>query len=157
MHIGGGREQVTTFFHEDTFTATHVAADPQTKRAAIVDSVLDFDSASGRTSTEAADELIGFVRDNDLAVDWLIETHAHADHLSAAPFLQEKLGGKLAIGRDDHHRSGRVRQGLQRRHRLPRDGSQFDRLLGDGDGFSIGDIPSSRCTCPATRRPTWPM
>lgn len=136
-----GRPQVTTFFHEDTFTATHVVADPQTKRAAIVDSVLDFDSASGRTSTEAADELIGFVRDNDLAVDWLIETHAHADHLSAAPYLQEKLGGKLAIGRDIATVQEMFGKVFNEGTDFQRDGSQFDALFGDGDSFAIGNIP----------------
>ena len=90
---------VRGFFHEPTFTASYVVHDPVTKRAAIVDSVLDFDQASGRTSTPFADEMIAYVCDNGLTVDWLLETHAHADHLSAAPYLQDKLGGKLVIGR----------------------------------------------------------
>ena len=80
--------QVTCFFHEPTFTASYVVADPQTGRAAIVDSVLDFDEADARTSTGAADAIVAFVEDRGLAVDWLLETHAHADHLSAAPYLQ---------------------------------------------------------------------
>lgn len=134
--------RVTGFFHEETFTASYVVADPQTKRAAVIDSVLDFDQPSGRTSTEAADKIIRFVRDNKLTVDWLLETHAHADHLSAAPWLQDKLGGKLAIGRaitTVQEVFGKVfNEGTEFR----RDGSQFDRLFGDGDSFSIGEVPA---------------
>lgn len=134
------RPQVTSFFHEPTFTATHVVADPGTRRAAIVDSVLDFDEKAGRTSTAAADAIVAFVRDEGLAVDWLLETHAHADHLSAAPYLQERLGGQLAIGSGItavQEVFGKVfNEGTEFR----RDGSQFDRLLGDGDAFSIGDV-----------------
>ena len=87
---------VKGFFHEPTFTASYVVHDPQTKQAAIVDSVLDFDQPSGRTSTEYADEMIAYVRDAGLTVTYLLETHAHADHLSAAPYLQEQLGGVIA-------------------------------------------------------------
>ena len=134
--------EVTAFFHEPTFTASYVVADPDSHRAAIVDSVLDFDQASGRTSTEAADEIVAFVRDRGLTVDWLLETHAHADHLSAAPYLQEKLGGQLAIGAAItivQEEFGKVfNEGTEFR----RDGSQFDRLLADGDSFAIGDLPA---------------
>ena len=90
---------VRAFFHEPTFTATYVVHDPATKRAAIVDSVLDFDQPSGRTSTPSADAIVGHVQEAGLTVEWLLETHAHADHLSAAPYLKDKLGGRLAIGR----------------------------------------------------------
>ncbi len=134
------RPEVTTFFDERTFTACHVVADPQEKRAAIVDSVLDFDEKSGRTSTESADAIIAFVEAGGLAVDWLLETHAHADHLSAAPYLQQKLGGVLAIGRaitTVQEVFGKVfNEGTEFR----RDGSQFDRLLDDGDSFAVGNI-----------------
>ena len=136
------RPEVTAFFHEETFTASYVVADPGTRRAAIVDSVLDFDQAAGRTSTGAADAIVAFVRAGGLTVDWLLETHAHADHLSAAPYLQEKLGGQLAIGAAItivQEEFGKVfNEGTEFR----RDGSQFDRLLGDGDGFAIGDLPA---------------
>jgi glyoxylase-like metal-dependent hydrolase (beta-lactamase superfamily II) len=131
---------VTSFFHEPTFTATHVVADPRSRRVAVVDSVLDFDEKAGRTSTKAADEIVAFVEREGLTVDWLLETHAHADHLSAAPYLQEKLGGKLAIGAGItviQDVFGKVfNEGTQFR----RDGSQFDRLFADGDSFSVGDI-----------------
>jgi glyoxylase-like metal-dependent hydrolase (beta-lactamase superfamily II) len=131
---------VTSFFHEPTFTATHVVADPRSRRVAVVDSVLDFDEKAGRTSTKAADEIVAFVEREGLTVDWLLETHAHADHLSAAPHLQEELGGKLAIGAGItviQDVFGKVfNEGTQFR----RDGSQFDRLFADGDSFSVGDI-----------------
>jgi glyoxylase-like metal-dependent hydrolase (beta-lactamase superfamily II) len=133
------RPKVTTFFHEPTFTATHVVADPATRRAAIIDSVLDFDEKAGRTSTRAADDIVAFVEREALTIDWLLETHAHADHLSAAPYLQEKLGGTLAIGARItivQEVFGKVfNEGTEFR----RDGSQFDRLFADGDSFSIGD------------------
>jgi glyoxylase-like metal-dependent hydrolase (beta-lactamase superfamily II) len=131
---------VTSFFHEPTFTATHVVADPRSRRVAVVDSVLDFDEKAGRTSTKAADEIVAFVEREGLTVDWLLETHAHADHLSAAPHLQEELGGKLAIGAGItviQDVFGKVfNEGTQFR----RDGSQFDRLFADGDSFSVGGI-----------------
>jgi len=132
---------VRGFFHEPTFTASYVVHDPVSKRAAIVDSVLDFDQASGRTSTPFADEMIAYVREAGLTVDWLLETHAHADHLSAAPYLQEQVGGKLVIGRDIltvQEVFGKVfNEGTD----FARDGSQFDRLLDDGDTLPIGEIP----------------
>ncbi len=136
------KPEVTSFFHEPTFTASHVVADPATGHAAIVDSVLDFDEKSGRTSTAAADAIIDFVRSHDLTVDWLLETHAHADHLSAAPYLQEKLGGKLAIGRAITAVQDVFGKVFNEGTRFRRDGSQFDHLFDDGDSFSIGNIPA---------------
>src|SRR3546814_7070746 len=89
---------IKAFFDDATNTVSYVVHDPATKRAAIIDSVLDYDPAAGRTSFASADKIIAFVKEHDLAIDWLLETHAHADHLSAAPHLQEKLGGQIAIG-----------------------------------------------------------
>ena len=136
-----GAPVVQAFFDEPTFTASYVVYDPHTRRAAIVDSVLDFDQPSGRTSTASADEIIAFVQEKGLTVDWLLETHAHADHLSAAPYLQEKLGGRLAIGAEIltvQQTFGKVfNEGTE----FARDGSQFDRLLNDGDVIAIGSIP----------------
>ena len=132
---------VKAFFHEPTFTATYVVSDDQTKRAAIIDSVWDFDQPSGRTSLEAADEIIDYVREAGLTVDWILETHAHADHLSAAPYLQEKLGGEMAIGRDIVTVQGVFGKVFNEGTEFERDGSQFDRLLEDGDELMIGDIP----------------
>ncbi|HNR77582.1 MAG TPA: MBL fold metallo-hydrolase, partial [Parvularculaceae bacterium] len=94
------RPVVKTFFDEPTFTASHVVSDPASKKAAIVDSVLDFDQASGKTSTASADKIIAYVKAEGLTVEWILETHVHADHLSAAPYLKEKLGGKIGIGAD---------------------------------------------------------
>jgi len=132
---------VKAFFHEPTFTATYVVSDDQTKRAAIIDSVWDFDQPSGRTSLEAADEIIDYARDAGLTVDWVLETHAHADHLSAAPYLQEKLGGELAIGREIVTVQGVFGKVFNEGTDFERDGSQFDRLMEDGDALMIGDIP----------------
>jgi glyoxylase-like metal-dependent hydrolase (beta-lactamase superfamily II) len=133
---------VRSFFHEPTFTASYVVFDAVEKRAAIIDSVLDFDQPSGRTSTEAADAIAAFVAAEGLEVDWLLETHAHADHLSAAPYLQEKLGGKIAIGRDIltvQQVFGKIfNEGTE----FARDGSQFDRLLVEGERFTVGGIPA---------------
>ena len=94
---------VTAFFDEATFTVTYVVTDPGSAHAAIIDPVLDFDPASGRTSTASADAVAGFVRDNGLTVDWILETHVHADHLTAAPYLEAELGGRIhgEYGSDD--------------------------------------------------------
>ena len=132
---------VTAFFDEPTFTASYVVCDPLTKRAAIIDSVWNFDHSSGRTSFASADAIIAHVEAEGLTVDWILETHAHADHLSAAPYLQHKLGGKLAIGRDIVTVQGVFGKIFNEGTEFARDGSQFDRLLDDGDTFSIGEIP----------------
>ena len=134
------RPEVTAFFDEPTFTASYVIADPGTRRAAIIDSVLDFDEKSGRTATRAADSIVDFVVARGLGIDWLIETHAHADHLSAAPYLQEKLGGKLAIGREIRTVQDVFGKVFNEGTEFRRDGSQFDHLFDDGDSFNIGDV-----------------
>ncbi len=131
---------VRTFFDETTFTATHVVHDPATRAAAIIDSVLDFDQPSGRTSHQSADAIIDYVRAEGLSVEWQIETHAHADHLSAAPYLQEKLGGRIVIGQ--HIKTVQTVFGeiFNEDARFARDGSQFDRLMDDGETFRLGAI-----------------
>lgn len=134
--------QVKAFFDEPTFTASYVVSDPVTRAAAIVDSVLNFDQPSGRTSSEGADAIIAYVTEEGLRVEWLLETHAHADHLSAAPYLQERLGGKLAIGREILTVQDVFGKIFNEGTAFARDGSQFDRLFGDGDSFSIGGIPA---------------
>lgn len=133
--------QVKAFFDEPTFTVSYVVSDASTRRAAIIDSVWNFDHASGRTSFESADALVAYVKDEGLTVDWILETHAHADHLSAAPYLQEKLGGKLAIGREIVTVQGVFGKIFNEGTQFARDGSQFDRLLDDGDVLEIGGIP----------------
>ena len=134
--------QVRSFFDEATFTVTHVLSDPATGRAAIIDSVLDFDPASGRTSTTSADAVIAYVREQGLEVEWLLETHAHADHLSAAPYLQEQLDGRLAIGRHILTVQNVFGKIFNEGTRFARDGSQFDHLFDEGDRFSVGSIPA---------------
>jgi glyoxylase-like metal-dependent hydrolase (beta-lactamase superfamily II) len=132
---------VRAFFDEPTFTASYVVHDPATKVAAIIDSVLDFDHAAGRTGFDSADAVIAFVEQEGLKVEWLLETHAHADHLSAAPYLQEKLGGKLVIGAEIVTVQNVFGKIFNEGTSFARDGSQFDRLLVDGDTLMIGEIP----------------
>jgi glyoxylase-like metal-dependent hydrolase (beta-lactamase superfamily II) len=132
---------VKAFFDEPTFTASYVVHDPMTKVAAIIDSVLDFDHPSGRTSYESADAIIAYVEAEGLKVEWLLETHAHADHLSAAPYLQERLGGQLVIGAEIVTVQNVFGKIFNEGTRFSRDGSQFDRLLVDGDKLMIGEIP----------------
>lgn len=134
------RPVVRCFFDEPTFTASYVLHDPATKKAAIIDSVLDFDAASGRTSHASTDALIAYVQGDGLEVEWLLETHAHADHLSAAPTLQEKLGGKIAIGREIVAIQETFGSLFNAGSDFARDGSQFDTLFDDGDRFRIGGI-----------------
>lgn len=133
---------VRTFFDEPTFTATHVVHDPATKRAAIIDSVADFDQPSGRITHASADEVIAYVRAEGFTVDWLLETHAHADHLSDAPYLQEHLGGTIVIGRDILTVQGVFGTIFNEPDSFARDGSQFDRLMQDGESFALGSIPA---------------
>ena len=133
--------QVKSFFDEPTFTVSYVVSDAATKKAAIIDSVWNFDQAAGRTSFESADEIVAYVEAEGLQIEWILETHAHADHLSAAPYLQEKLGGKLAIGREIVTVQGVFGKIFNEGTQFARDGSQFDQLLNDGDMLMIGNIP----------------
>lgn len=132
---------VRAFFDEPTFTISYVVHDPATRIAAVIDSVWDFDQASGRTSFGSADEIIAYVEAEGLDVAWILETHAHADHLSAAPYLQERLGGKLAIGREIVTVQGVFGKIFNEGTELALDGSQFDLLLDDGSTLMIGEIP----------------
>jgi glyoxylase-like metal-dependent hydrolase (beta-lactamase superfamily II) len=131
---------IKTFFDEPTFTATHVVHDPATKRGAIIDSVLDFDQAAGRTSHASADAVIAYVREQGLTIDWLLETHAHADHLSDAPYLQQQLGGTLVIGREIVTVQNVFGKVFNEPASFARDGSQFDRLMGDGETLQLGEL-----------------
>lgn len=140
MTVPANRPEVHSFFDEATFTATHVVADAATGRAAIIDSVLDFDQAAGRTSTTSADAVIALVRERGLEVEWLLETHAHADHLSAAPYLKERLGGRIAIGRHILAVQQVFGDIFNEGPGFARDGSQFDHLFEDGERFSIGSL-----------------
>ena len=134
------RPSIAGFFDEATNTVSYVVHDPATKESAIIDSVLDFEAASGRTSNGSADCIIEYVTSNNLKVKWLIETHAHADHISAAPYLQERLGGKLAIGRDIIRVQEVFGKLFNAGTDFERDGSQFDKLFEDGETFKVGDL-----------------
>lgn len=133
--------QVKAFFDEPTFTVSYMVSDTGTRKAAIIDSVWNFDHASGRTSFESADAIVAYVEAEGLSIEWILETHAHADHLSAAPYLQEKLGGNLAIGRAITTVQDVFGKIFNEGTEFARDGSQFDRLLEDGDVLMIGEIP----------------
>ena len=134
------KPQVTAFFDEPTFTVSYVVVDPATKKAAIVDSVLDYDLASGRTKTESADEVIEFIKREGLELEWILETHVHADHLSAAPYIKERLGGKIAIGSNITVVQETFGKIFNAGTEFERDGSQFDALFRDGDVFHLGTI-----------------
>ncbi|HEY4545519.1 MAG TPA: MBL fold metallo-hydrolase [Pedomonas sp.] len=131
---------IKAFFDETTNTVSYVAHCPETRRAAIIDSVLDYDSASGRTSTRSADGIISYIKNESIEVEWLLETHAHADHLSAAPYLQQMLGGTLAIGREIVQVQAIFGKVFNAGTDFSRDGSDFDRLFSDGDTFRIGNL-----------------
>jgi glyoxylase-like metal-dependent hydrolase (beta-lactamase superfamily II) len=130
---------VQAFFDEATNTVTYVVSDPATSRAAVIDPVLDFDPAAARTATRSADRVIAWVRDQGLTVDWVLETHVHADHLSGAPAIREALGGQSAIGADVAAVQATFKS-IFNMQDLATDGGQFDRLFSDGSTFKIGDI-----------------
>jgi glyoxylase-like metal-dependent hydrolase (beta-lactamase superfamily II) len=134
------RPEVKAFFHASTNTFSYVVWDPATQQAAVLDSVLDYDAASGRTGHESADAIIDFVRTQGLSVEWVIDTHVHADHLSAAPHVQATLGGRLGIG--EHIRVVQDSFGtlFNAGSGFRRDGSQFDHLFTDGERYRLGSI-----------------
>ncbi|HMO09809.1 MAG TPA: MBL fold metallo-hydrolase [Paracoccaceae bacterium] len=128
------------FFDEATNTLTYVAQEPEGRACAVVDSVLDFDYASGRTDTRSADAVIAFIRDKGLDLQWILETHVHADHLSAAPYIQERLGGQIGIGERITVVQDTFGKIFNEGTRFQRDGSQFDRLFRDGDSLMVGQM-----------------
>ncbi|MDR3535453.1 MAG: MBL fold metallo-hydrolase [Acetobacteraceae bacterium] len=133
---------VQAFFDQVTFTVSYVVADPATRQAAVIDTVLDFDPASGRTARASADQVIAFVREAGLTVAWLLETHVHADHLSAAPYVRQQLGGRLAIGAHIRTVQDTFGKAFNAGPEFARDGSQFDHLFDDGETFSLGTLPA---------------
>mgnify|MGYP005989719527 CR=1 FL=1 len=134
---------IKAFFDDATNTVSYIVQEPNGDCCAIVDSVLGYDQASGRTDTQSADELIRYITDNDLSVAWILETHVHADHLSAAPYLQEKLGGKIGIGSQITVVQDTFGKVFNEGTEFQRDGSQFDALLKEGDCFQIGNLSAS--------------
>lgn len=130
---------IDAFFDEPTFTVTYLASDPATGRAAIVDPVRDYDHKSGKVSTASADRVLARARERGLAVDWILETHAHADHLTAAPYLKSKTGAKVVIG--EHIRAvQKVFKGVFNAPDVSGDGSEFDRLVRDGEQLPLGSL-----------------
>lgn len=132
--------EVTAFFDAETATVSYVVKDPASKACAVIDSVLDIDYAAGRLSHASADRIVEHVKKNGLDVQWHIETHVHADHLSAAPYLQEKLGGKIGIGKNITIVQDTFGKIFNEGTEFQRDGSQFDRLFDDGDSYKIGGM-----------------
>ena len=134
------KPEVKAFFDEPTNTVSYVVKDPNSNACAVIDSVMDIDYAAGRITYHSADAIIAYIRQNDLKLEWLIETHVHADHLSGAPYIQAKLGGKIGIGENItivQETFGKIfNEGTE----FQRDGTQFDRLFKDGDSYTIGTM-----------------
>jgi len=131
---------VQAFFDEATFTVSYIVREPEGPRCAIIDSVLDYDPKAGRTSTVSADAIVDAVRRQGLTVEWILETHAHADHLTAAPYLKDKLGGTTAIGAHIRDVQAIFSKVFNAEASFRTDGSQFDRLFEDGESFRIGSL-----------------
>ena len=140
--------QVKAFFDPATWTVTYVVFDAPGGHCALVDSVLDYDPKSGRTRTDSANQLIAFVREQNLTVDWILETHAHADHLSAAPYLRKHLGGKIAIGGKITQVQNVFKGIFHLEPEFATNGSQFDHLFEDGDTFAIGTLQAQALSVP---------
>lgn len=132
--------EVTAFFDGPTNTVSYVVKDPGSPACAVIDSVMDLDYAAGRIAYRSADAIIAFIRDGGLRLEWLIETHVHADHLSAAPYIQAQLGGKLGIGEKITVVQDTFGKIFNEGTEFQRDGSQFDRLFADGDTYQIGGL-----------------
>ncbi|EHJ91104.1 MBL fold metallo-hydrolase [Vreelandella boliviensis] len=134
------RPIVTHFFDEPTNTFSYIVQDPDSSACAIIDSVLDFDYAAGQTDVRSADNIIAFIREHHLDVAWILETHVHADHLSAAPYLHEQLGGKTGIGANIVKVQEIFGKAFNAGTEFARDGSQFDALFEEGDTFTVGQL-----------------
>ena len=134
------KPDVTGFFDETTSTVSYVVCDASTKACAIIDSVLNYDATSGRTTTKSADEIIGFVQSENLSVEWILETHIHADHLSCAPYLKTRLGGTVGIGENVSTVQRAFGEIFNAEEGFPTDGSQFDHLFADDEQFVIGSL-----------------
>ena len=142
------RTTTQAFFDPKTWTVTYVVSDPATLRAAVIDPVLDYDFKSGHTSSTSADQVLAYLTEHALQVDWILETHAHADHLSGARYLQQRVGGRIAIGENIRA----VQATFKKLYNLERsflpDGSQFDHLFKDGETFRIGEVEATAMLVP---------
>ncbi|MGF1474846.1 MAG: MBL fold metallo-hydrolase [Geminicoccaceae bacterium] len=136
----GVKPEVKAFFDPATNTISYVVKDPASRSCAVIDSVMDIDYAAGRIAYHHADEIIADIQNRGLELEWLIETHVHADHLSAAPYIQEKMGGKLGIGKNITIVQDTFGKIFNEGTEFERDGSQFDRLFEDGDSYQIGGM-----------------
>ncbi|MCA8882706.1 MAG: MBL fold metallo-hydrolase [Rhodobacteraceae bacterium] len=134
------KPEVKAFFDPATNTITYVVKDPASDACAVVDSVMDIDYAAGRITYDNADEVIAYIQDNGLKLEWLLETHVHADHLSAAPYIQQKLGGKIGIGEKITVVQDTFGKVFNEGTEFQRDGSQFDALFSEGDTYKIGGL-----------------
>lgn len=133
--------EVEAFFDEATNTISYIVKDPSSPSCAIIDSVMDIDYAAGRITYDHADQLIAYIQDHALTLEWIIETHVHADHLSAAPYIQQKLGGKIGVGDKIMIVQDTFGKVFNEGTEFQRDGSQFDALFTDGDTYQIGNMP----------------
>ena len=140
--------QVQEFFDDATNTYSYVVWDPSNNVAAVIDSLLDFDQASGRTKTDSADKLIAFVKEKGLTVDWIIDTHVHADHLTAAPYVKSQLGGRTGIGEHISTVQKVFAKIFNEDQRFHTDGSQFDHLFKDGETYKVGTIDAKAIHTP---------
>ena len=142
------RTSIEAFFDPKTWTVTYIVWDRATKRAAIIDPVLDYDFKSGHTSTVSADRVLTCLKDHELQVDWILETHAHADHLSGASYLQGQVGGRIAIGENIRTVQATFKKVFNLERTFLPDGSQFDHLFKDGETFKIGDVQATAMLVP---------
>ncbi len=139
---------IEAFFDPATWTVSYVVADTQARRAAVIDPVLDYDPKSGHTSTASADKVMAYLKAQGLQVDWILETHAHADHLSAAHYLKERAGGRIAIGEHIRTVQSTFRAVFNLERSFLPDGSQFDHLFADGEKFMIGNLEATALLVP---------
>lgn len=135
-----GRISTQAFFDRATWTVSYVVFDNATKAAAVIDPVLDYDFKSGHTSTQSADQILAYLKEQGLKVEWILETHAHADHLSGARYLQEQVGGRIAIGENIREVQATFKKLYNLERQFLPDGSQFDHLFKDGETFRIGEV-----------------
>ena len=140
--------EIEGFFDSQTNTVSYVVTDVQTAQCAVIDSVLDFDYASGKIEYKNADSIISYITENKLTLQWLVETHVHADHLSAAPYIQKQLGGKIAISKEIIKVQDIFGKIFNAGTEFERDGSQFDLLLGDNDSYQIGTVQATAIHTP---------
>ena len=142
------KPEVTAFFDEVTNTISYVVKDPESSACAIIDSVMDIDYAAGHITYDHADAIVKFIKDHQLSLEWLIETHVHADHLSAAPYIQKQLGGKIGIGEKIKLVQEMFGKVFNEGTEFQRDGSQFDALFSDGDTYQIGGMTAQAIATP---------